>query len=68
MKANSQAKEAVQDMLKESTGMTLDQVAGANDKGGTSNDCTQAHWFFKPESRDFIVACVTEKYKDTVSL
>ena len=40
------AKEIVQSMLKETTGMTLDQVAGANDKGGTSNDGNQARCFF----------------------
>ena len=41
------AKANVQKMLKESTGLVLDQVAGANDKTGTSNDGNQARRFFK---------------------
>ena len=52
----------------ESLGLNLDQVGGANDKGGTSNDGNQGRRFFKPESRDAIVACVAENYKDTVSI
>ena len=61
------AKANVQKMLKESTGLVLDQVAGANDKTGTSNDGNQARRFFKWETRDVIVNCVEDKYKETVA-
>ena len=61
------AKSVVRDMLKETTGLTLDQVAGANSRGGTTNDGNQARRFFKSESRDFVVACVAEKYKGTIN-
>ena len=62
------AKEVVQDILKESTGMALDQVAGENNKGGTSNDGNQARRFFKPESRDLIVACCLRCNTRTLSV
>ena len=32
------------------------------------NDGNQGRRFFKPESRNEIVACVVDKYKDTVSI
>ena len=54
-------------MLKETTRMTLDQVACENDKGGTSIDGNQACRFFNQDSNDMVVACVAEKYKETVS-
>ena len=44
----------MQHILEQTTGKTLYQVAGANNKGGTSNNA--------------ILACVADKYKDTVTL
>ena len=61
------AKTNVQKILKESTGLMLDQVAGANDKTGTSNDGNQARRFFKWETCDVIVNLVEDKYKETVA-
>ena len=42
-----------------------DQVSGANDKGGTSNDRNQALRFFK-ETIESIVSCGAPNYKDTI--
>ena len=47
-------------------GLVLDQVSGANDKGGTSSDGNQSQIFFSFDSSDAIVACVPTKYKDDI--
>ena len=44
----------------------MDQRAGPNDKTGTSNDGNQARRFFKSETRNVIVDCVADKYKEIV--
>ena len=61
------AKDRVQNILREKTGLVLDQVSGANDKTGTSNDGNQARRFFDINSRQTISDCVEDKYKDTVT-
>ena len=60
------AKERVLTIIKNATGMTLDQVSGANDKSGTSNDGNQARRFFSQESSLVILSCVDDKYKETI--
>ena len=56
----------VQTILREERGLYLDQVSGANDKGGTSNDGNQARRFFHVDSADAVVSCVHPKYKENI--